>query len=225
MRQLFEAETERFDRLVNQLKSLAKEHAKGATAVWLREGVPPDGEELEVGVLAASGEVDALAESLQELVADVGAREAVTAEVRGWTRPDLEALDWAPLAATDEVVLLWGILPERPTRPTGGETRRSHSDADETLLDRAKRVAAALERRPELVREARGEVSKRLATAPPQESKTLTEWLQVLDTMTVPRLRKWLVSRSERTKRLRQSMPFVLLQAGEEQSDAQRGSL
>lgn len=224
LQHLYEVERERFERVVNQLKSLAKECANGATAVWLHERVPPDGEGLEVGVLAASGEVDALTDSLQDLAADVGAREEVTVQVRGWTRPDLEALDWAPLTDADEIVQLWGVMPERVTRSPSGDNRRSHTDADETLLDRAKWVAAALERRPELMRDARHEITRRLATAPPQESKTLREWLHVLDTMTVPRLRKWLVSRGERAKRLRQSMPFVLLQAGEGQSGATRGS-
>ena len=127
------------------------------------------------------------------------------------------------LTATDEIILLWGVLPERVTRPPRGEGRRSHADADEALLDRAKRVAAALERRPELVREARDELAKRVSTAPPQESKTLSEWLQVLDTLTLPRLRKWLVSHDERVKRLRQSMPFVFVQAADERSGPQRG--
>ncbi len=223
MQQLFEAETERFDRLVNQLKSLAKEHASGAFAVWLRERVPPDGEGLEVGVLAASGEVDALTDSLQELVADVGAREEVTVQVRGWTRPDLEALDWSPVCGAGHPILLWGVLPEQVGKVRGGVGRRSHAAADDALLDRARRAAAALERRPELVREARDEVAKRLSTAPPQEAKTLSEWQQVLDTMTIPRLRKWLVSHGERATRLRQSMPVVLLQAAGEQSASSRG--
>jgi hypothetical protein len=223
MRQLFEAETERFDRLVNQLKSLAKEHASGATAVWLHQRVPPDGVGLEVDVLAASGEVDALAGSLQELVARVGAREGMTVQVRGWTRPDLEALDWSPLATASHIILLRGILPERGTRPPGGTSRRSHTDADIALLNRAGRVAEVLERRPELVREARDDIAKRLSTALPQESKTLSEWLQVLDTMTVPRLRKWLVSHSERAKRLRQSMPFAFVQVSERRTGTRRG--
>ncbi len=221
--QLFQAERERFDRLVNHLKSLAKEHASEATAVWLRERVPADGEGLEVGLLAASGEVDALTDSLQQLVADVGAREEVTVEVRGWSRPDLEALEWSPLSATDQIVLLWGILPEQAARPGGGVGRRSHTAADEALLERAKQAAAALERRPELVLEAREEIAKRMSTATPHESKTLREWQQVLATMTISRLRKWLVSHEERAKRLRQSMPFVFMQAADERSGSQGG--
>lgn len=223
LQHLFEAEWERFDRLVNQLKSLAKVHVPGAMAVWLRECEPPDGKALEVGVLASSGEVDVLTDSLQGVVADLGAREEVTVEVRGWTRPDLEALDWSPLSGANQLILLWGVLPEQAAKMRGGVGRRSHAAADEALLDRARRAAAAVERRPELVREALDEVKQRMSTALPQESKTLSEWQQVLDTMTNSRLRKWLVSHGERATRLRQSMPFAFLRAADEQSQSSPG--
>jgi len=223
LQQLFEAERERFDRLVRQLKSLAKEHASVASAVWLREGAPPDGKGLEVGVLAASAEVDALTDSLQELVSDLTAREEVTVQVRGWTRPDLEALDWSPLSEPGQLILVWGVFPDQIAKTRGGIGRRSHTAADNALLERAKRAAAALKRRPELVGQARKEVKEHMSTAPPQESKTLREWLQVLDTMTIPRLCKWIVSHDERATRLRQSMPFVFLQAADEHSGSARG--
>ena len=83
--------------------------------------------------------------------------------------------------------------------------------------------AAALQRRPELVREARDEVAKRMATVAPPEAKTLREWQEVLDGMSIPRLRRWLVGRSERATRLRQSMPLVLLRAADEHSGSKRG--
>jgi hypothetical protein len=80
----------------------------------------------------------------------------------------------------------------------------------------------ALERRPELARRAREEMARRLATAPAPEARTLREWLEVLDGMTVPRLRRWLVGRGERATRLRQSMPLVLLSAADSVPDAER---
>ncbi len=223
LQMLFEAEKGRFDRVTSQLRSRVKEHANRARAVWLSEGAPPDGTGLEVGVLAASGEVDALTDALREPVAELMRREDVSVEVRGWTRPDLEALDWAPLLATGQPILLWGVLPQRLAGEPRGAGRRSHVAVDEALLDRAKQAAAALERRPELVREARDEVAKRLLTAPPQEARTLREWQGVLDSMSIPRLRSWLAGRSERAMRLRQSMPIAFLQAADEQSDSPRG--
>lgn len=223
LQELFEAERARFERLVSQLKSLARKNAGRATAVWLSEAAPLDGTGLELGVLAASGEVDSLTDALRESVADLMRREDVSIEVRGWTRPDLDALDRSPLAAGGKPILLRGALPGQLAPAPRGAVLRSHAAVDEMLRDRAKRVAAALERRPELIREARDEVAKRLPTAPPQEAKTLREWRDVLDGMSVPRLRSWLVSRSERVTRLRQSMPLVFLQAAHEQAASKRG--
>lgn len=225
LQQLFEAERARFDRIVKEIKALAKKHAAHATAVWLTERAPPDSTGLEVGALVTSRRVDALTDALREPVTALARREDVSIEVRGWTRPDLDALDWRPLSDTDQPILLWGVLPEAFADARNGIGRRSHEAADQALLERARRAAAVLERHPELVRRARDEVAERLATAPPQESKTLREWQDVLDGMSVPRLRKWLVSRSERATRLRQSMPLVFLQAAHQEGTSKQGQL
>ena len=223
LQQLFEAERARFDRLIYELKVFAKKHAGRAPAIWLLEGVSPDGSGLEVGLMAPSSEVDALTDALRAPVAELARREHVSIEVRGWTRPDLEALAWSPLSDAGQTHLLWGVLPEPFAEAPSAVGRRSHAAADEALLERAKRAVVALERHPELVRKARDEVAKRLATAPPQESKTLREWEDVLNSMRLPQLRKWLVGRSERATRLRQSMPLVLLQAADQQPASARG--
>lgn len=224
LHQLFEVERWRFDRLVDQLRSLAKENASQATAIWLREGASPTGIGIEVNLLAPSREVDAVTDALCKAVADLMHREDVVIEVQAWTLPDLEALGAAALSAGDQAIVLQGILPEQ-LRPWRGPTApRSHAAADAILLDRAKRVAAVLERRPELIRQARSEVRKRLATAPPSVAKTLREWQELLHGLTIPRLQRWLVGRTERATRLRQSMPLVFLRASDESEGARRGT-
>ena len=223
LQRLFEAERVRYDRLIDDLKATAKKHAAKATAIWVVEGARPDGSDLEVGVLAASREIDALTDAFRKAVADLMRREDIFIEVRGWTRPDLEALGWSPLSDSGRPKLLWGFLPTEHGAP-GLAGRRPHAVVDKALLERAKRAMAALGRHPELVRKARDEVTKKLATARAHESKTLREWLDVLDSMSVPRLRKWLVGRSERAVRLRQSMPFVFMKAGDEEGQPRRGS-
>lgn len=82
-----------------------------------------------------------------------------------------------------------------------------------------------MERRPELIREAREEVRKRLATAPPPEAKTLREWQQLLEAMSIPRLRRWMIGRGERATRLRQSMPIAFIRAADERATSNRSSL
>ena len=222
---LFEAERGRVERVVGCLKALAKEHADQAAAVWVAEDSPPEGTGLEVGVLAASGEVDALVDALRESVGDLMRREDVPIEVRGWTRPDLDALGRPPLFDQHRPIVLLGLLPAEFADPSSGPAagRRSHATADEALRERARRVAAAIGRRPELVRAARDEVAGRLATAPPQEARTLREWRQVLGSMSTARLRRWLVDPGERATRLRQSMPVAFLRAAEDPTGSTRG--
>ena len=215
---LFEAERTRFERLLNRLRSLAKEHAKSATAVWLREGVAEDGAAIEFGLLAPSDKIDVLTDTVREAVSRVMSDEDVSIDVRGWTQPDLDAIEGRTRSESGNLVMLQGTLPGSPKGVAVGTKRRSHAAVDESLRDRATRVAAALERKPELVRRARDEVGKRLLTASPPEAKTLREWRQVLDGMSVPRLRRWLLGRTERATRLRQSMPLVFLQAANEQA-------
>lgn len=219
---LFLAERARFDRIVSRLKALVQKHASRASAAWVTE--QPDGAGLTVGVLALSGEVDAMVDALRESTADLAHREDIPIDVRGWTRPDLDALGPASLTALERAVVLHGVLPAdgagRPGR--AAVRRRSHTTVDEALRERARRVAAALGRRPELVRAARDEVAARLAMALPQEARTLREWRQVLNAMSLPRLRQWLVDPGERATRLRQSMPVVFLRAAEEPSHPAR---
>lgn len=222
---LFEAERRRFERIVSRLKVLAREHANQAAAVWVTENAASDRTGLEVGVLAASGEVDALVDVLRESVADLMRCEDVPIEVRGWTRPDLDALGRPLFSEHQHPIVLRGLLPAEYAEASGGPTagRRSHATVDEALRERARRVAAAIGRRPELVRAARDEVAARLATAPPQEARTLREWRQVLGSMSAARLCRWLVDPGERAARLRQSMPVVLLRAAEDRTSSARG--
>jgi predicted transcriptional regulator len=214
LQQLFEAERIRFDRLVSELKALAQKCANRASAVWLIEDVPTEDDPIEVGLIATSASVDEIADTLRESVLQLVRREYVNVEVQGWTRPDLEALEWSPMAAPNQLILLWGVLPEE-FADRAGLGNRSHAAVDEALLERAERVVIAIRQRPELVRKALRELQKRLETASPHTAKTLREWQDVLENMSIPQLSRWLVSPGERATRLRQSMPTALLEAAD----------
>lgn len=218
---LFQAERERLNVLVKQLKTLVKQHASRATAVWARGRESPDSEFVEVGVLAKSEEVDGLADALRSAVVDLMREQDVTIEVGGWTEADLAAVE-GQLLPDGDVILLRGRLPDQQRTDARSRGRRSHAEVDEELLSIAKFAASALKKRPELAQHALDEVQERLRTASRQESKTLQEWRDVLDGMTVPRLCNWLVSRSERATRLRQSLPMTFARAAQEHARSPR---
>lgn len=82
LKTLFEAERARFGRVVSRLRAVAKRIAGRATALWLAEGGPLEGAQLDVGVLGSSEEVDELTDVVRTAVADLVRQEDVLIEVR-----------------------------------------------------------------------------------------------------------------------------------------------
>lgn len=218
LRGLFESERARFERLVDTLKDIAQTSAPTAQAVWIHEAGIDLSPSLQLGVLARSSDVDRLVDTLRESVGTLGRREDVPIEVRGWTRPDVDALRADQTPWSEGAVPLWGVLPhpDQQQRPTKGHSRRAHHAADAALRDRAQLIAKAVARRPELVALAAREIAKRLKSADPRAARTLREWQQVLESMTVDRLCRWLADGGEQATRLRQSMPVTFLRAARE---------
>jgi DNA-binding IclR family transcriptional regulator len=222
VRGLFEAERARVERVLEDLKALALEHRRRADAIWLEGPIAArhdDGEEtLRIGVLASSDRVDAVVDAVRERMGELMRREDVTIEVRGCTKVDLEAMAHERRQALESAIPLLGTIPEVVTEraPAKRSRSRSHADIDAELRDRGRRVAKVLARKPELVGQAREEITRRLATATPQEARTLREWQQLLEGLSLQRLRRWLVDSGEQATRLRQSMPLVLLKAASE---------
>ena len=94
---------------------------------------------------------------------------------------------------------------------------------DAELAERSRRLADLLRRRPELVQLALEETNARLEVASPQEARTLREWQQALEGMSLPKLVRWLVADGEQATRLRQSMPVVFVTAAKDDASDQRG--
>lgn len=223
VRDLFQAERTRVERILEDLKGVAREHRRRADAIWL-EGPVAGGHEggdetLFIGVLAPSDRVDAVVDDLRERMGEFMRREDITIEVRGWTKADLEAM--AHERGLEIAMPLLGTPPGvvRDGAPAKRGRSRSHADIDAELRDRGRRISQALVRKPELVGQAREEITKRLATASPQEARTLREWQQLLEGLSLQRLRRWLIDSGEQATRLRQSMPVAFLKAASGQEE------
>lgn len=223
IRALYEAERQRVDRILGTLRQVAHTVPQ-AQAIWIEgpvaEGVDTNESFITVGLLSRSGEIDRLVDQLRAALAEVMHREDLTIDVQGWTRADLDLVKEEHSAALQQAILLLGALPDGPssTKPVRSGPR-SHVQADAELLRKAQRVAAALGRNPELVRLAREEVDRSLIAAPAQEARTLREWKQQLDGLSLLRLRQWLVDPGQRATRLRQSMPLTFLRAAGSPAD------
>jgi DNA-binding transcriptional ArsR family regulator len=219
---LFAAERGRVERVLGALRPAARS-LEGVQASWLEDAEAPTARRGEgrftVGVLAPAGKVDSAVDQLRSRLQDLMKREDLAIEVRGWTTADLEAMGAGNRARIEAAIPLAGALP--PAAGSGPPPRRqprTHASADADLLRRGGRAAEAIARRPELVDRAREEVARRLESARPPEARTLREWQQILDGLSPRRLQRFLADPGERATRLRQSMPVVLIKAGESAS-------
>ena len=212
---IFRAERERTQRVVDSIAALVQEHAKSARFVWMTEQPEVGGSTIEIGLLSSSSDVDRLVDTLRRAIVPLMRSEDLLIEVRGWSLADLEIASESPPRSFESVRHLWGTVPfELRIRSTEEPGRvKSHQMIDEELRQRAVRLASVIRARPELVRLAKEEIATRLESLGPQEAHTLEEWQQALESMSVAKLAQWLVSDGEQATRLRQSMPLVFLRA------------
>lgn len=222
--ELFEAEADRYRDLIDGLKAVLDQTAPAPKAAWIQGPVAEGGDEygdpLVLGVLAPAGEVDRLAERLRERLVDLERRHDVTIEVRPYTDADLDALQ----PDAEDTITLWGPDVGTYVGGTGGELSvRDHEAHDRRARIRAERVADLLGSSPGLRDRALDWVEKQLERG--EENRELREWMRVLRSASIPRLRAVLTADTERARRLRQSLPFwpVLSEEQREKVAAGRG--
>jgi hypothetical protein len=156
-----------------------------------------------------------LADILSQEIAVIEKRFDIPIEVRGLTIADLSVMDAQHRQSLADVVLIAGVPPGaliRADRMTTGTLRQDlptlHSDRENESLLLARVLSERIRRDPSTIKKAAAYAKRRLQTASSRESKELQEWLRILQTYPVPRLRRFLTDSSERAIRLRQSSPF-----------------
>ena len=137
----------------------------------------------------------------------------VTIAIHGLTSADFAALPEVQRADLEETMPLLGPPPVELL--SGGQFERagaplkSHEDVDRRALALAQAIAARLSEDPSLVERAQRYIERRLRRASSRERKELEEWDRILGTMSLARLKRFLVEPSEHATRLRQTLPFV----------------
>jgi DNA-binding Lrp family transcriptional regulator len=176
---------------------------------------------LVIGVLVEAGGVESVRTSLWSALLRVQSTHDLTLELRVYTLADLETLDARRRGELDGVLPLLGPM---PLDLLGASTRgdaalgpgKRHADLDARSREMARAVALRVKRDPSLVEDARRYVERRIPVASPGERLELEEWCGILDTMSVPRLCRFLVQDDARATRLRQSSPFLAVLSPEE---------
>ncbi|MHC4427841.1 MAG: hypothetical protein ACYS0D_04460 [Planctomycetota bacterium] len=214
---LFASERARFEAFVDGLQSAVHRLRPPPRAAWIEGPVATEadrrGDPVIVGILASAKTIDQAARELRALVIDLERAYDITVSILGLTTADFAALPEARRTELEETMPLMGPPPMElwpgPRFAPAESPPRSHEQLDRQALALAQAIAARLAENPSLREQARQYIKRRLERASAGERRELEEWDQILQTMSIARLRRFLVEPSQRATRLRQTLPFV----------------
>ena len=219
---LFRAEGDRLDALVDQLRSvfhsLPSRHVLSAwldgTALTDRATPEPQLNEdfLTCYVVAEAKALSDVIKEVQSQVPKVERRFDVNLDVIGMTRSEISTR-LSP-AAFREPVLLAGVPPVALLKDAETKSARQlrnrivHEYHDDSARRLAQAIALRLQRDPSRRDVARTHIRKRMRLASTQEQAELKEWLRLLS-LSPAMLQRFLLDPGPRATRLRQSLPAL----------------
>jgi len=230
LQKLFREEQARVERVLESLKQAVQNLAPDLDSAWVQgdfaEHLDRPGAPIVMGVLARGATLPRITKALRAVVAPTEAREDVTVEISGFTRPDIEVAKPDQKKELARAMPLFGIPPSAFTqeRMEGQRMRKpiTHSDRDKEQTFIAREVASRLASNPGKRQAAKQWIRQRLESASEHERGELEEWLSILDTMSPPRLARFLVDQGERATRLRQTFPFLDILSADERQEIVR---
>jgi DNA-binding MarR family transcriptional regulator len=216
--ELFRQESQRAAQVTHDLQAAVR-GASGVRAAWIEgpvaRGSDAPGDPVIVSILADSATADQARVQIRERLLPIQAHHGVEVELQVLTNADLRTADRRRLADLEPARPLLGPSPleliggSRPERSVARARKKRHEHVDLRSRELAKLIADRIARDPALVEDAKRYVERRLQSASPGERLELQEWNHVLSTMSVPRLRRFLIEDGPRATRLRQSTPFL----------------
>lgn len=230
LRQLFQAETNRWNEVVQQLKSLASTLGTELIAAWIEGPVATeeDGftDPVNATLLFDKQPDSATQEAARQRANGLQAAQHVVIALRFHQRADLLRFTAERRVQLERAILLYGPAPidllAAKADPATHEHKRVRSDAGgDATVPIAQTVAARLTHDPEVATRAREFVERRLAVAGATERLTLLEWKGLLDSLTPGQLAALLREDSDRADRLRKSLPFLSVLAGPDSRNQQ----
>jgi hypothetical protein len=229
IRVLFAAEAERISGLIAALRAIGDKLPARPISIWMEhaDATGGDHDSLTLWVLAQPAHLTSLTDHLSELIGAVEMRYGVDLDVRPVTRSELERRAKTSPGQLEEAMLVLGVPPAALAGRTAGRTARPHmhEEHDERARRLAAAIAARLKRNPSLIRRAREQLQERAEHASPAENRELKEWMRILTTMSPARLQRFLVERTERATRLRQSLPMLDLLTPAERAAVLKGDM
>lgn len=218
LRQLFAEERQRAHRIFDGIRSVLAGSGPSGRSAWIEGPVADDadriGDVITVVVVPASHDDESLRLYVRDAMNRLQSSEDISIEVRYVHVAHLEALPADARTRLRDARPIVGpppsyLLEPGPAPDHDRSSRGTHQAHDERLLARAQQLAERLRRDPSIINRAREYIERRMTTASPGERLELSEWRDILDTSSPARLRRFLVSTTDRAVRLRQSLPFI----------------
>lgn len=213
IQELFKAEKEYFNSLIKSLKETIEDLELKPKSAWIfgkvAQGSEEYGDPIRIALLGNLKTIDDITDQYRDLLIEssIEKRFDVTIDIKGLTLADIETKSEIN---ANKIILLWGPDPQHYLVGSKDERvgKRSHQDLDKQSLIDSKAWTELLSIHPEIIQRTIRYLEERIPQVSTGEKNELREWKHILESMSFQRLKKFLESDSERSTRLRQSLPF-----------------
>lgn len=213
VKELFKTEKEYYDSLIKSIKGTMEDLESKPRSAWIfgkvAQGLDEYGDPIRIALLGDVKTVDKVISEFRDLVyeSDLEKKFDITIDINGVTLADIESRS---VIDTENIILLWGTDPQHYLERSKNERKGkiSHRDLDSKSLIDSKAWTELLRTYPEIIQRTVEYLENRIPQISSGEKKELQEWKHILKSMSNQRLKKFLESDSERSTRLRQSLPF-----------------
>jgi DNA-binding HxlR family transcriptional regulator len=218
---LFQEEKKRFDDLIQRLSKIFQNLKSKPQSAWIfgkiAEGTDTYGDQVRIALLGRVQMIDRITGDFRKQLYDtkIEKKYDVTIDIIGVTRAELKS---RPKLETEGIILLWGMDPSEVIKKPKGTSYKTHQDLDRQSLTSAKAWSELLKTHPEIIQRTIKYLKDRISKINSGEKQELQEWKHILESMSFQRLKKFIESDSERSMRLRQSLPFWLVLNGRERA-------
>ena len=210
---LFQSEKDKYESLLNTLKDEIGKLVPYARAAWIQDSPTELGDPMLIGVLHETKRLANYIERLQKRLYQVEFDFDLTIEVNGYTKADLPNLE------ADNVSPLYGVLPFPDTYNRKlYATSLTHEEKDKQMLELSCKLAEAIEQDTSLIQRAKEHIQHMLKSDHGSSTKDIEEWRDIMESYSIRRLSRFLISTSERANRLRQSNPIFAILNSEERN-------
>ncbi len=216
LKRLFKNESDIYPAFLEDAKGLFDQIKSKPTCAWIEGDLANNndipGSVIRLRFLAGSSEIEVIEKSIVDLVGKLEKKFLVDIELTSMTKADLIADHQLKHLNDMKFIGLYGPSPLVYIADPAKKKRqipKRHQDIDDRNLSIAEELVAAIKENHSFIHEALKYLNKRLKIASRQEANELEEWKRILENSTPIKVCRILTGSSERSKRLRQSIPFV----------------